>query len=68
MDLNLALRRAVAWRRVFPEQADLSWHRALHARILSVPDALPGVHRVDVALQKPFDHETGTLYDPERSS
>ncbi|WP_156970571.1 hypothetical protein [Andreprevotia chitinilytica] len=27
--------------------------------------SLRRVHRVDVTLQKPFDHETGQLYDPD---
>lgn len=32
----------------------------VHARLIG----LRRVHRVDVPLQKPFDHDTGELYDP----
>ena len=35
--------------------------RLLRARVVG----LRRVHRMDVPLQKPFDHDTGQLYDPE---
>ncbi|WP_148715180.1 hypothetical protein [Chitinolyticbacter meiyuanensis] len=65
MSLATALRHPETFRGVFPQHADLHPHPSPRGVISELPAALPGVHRVDVTLQKPFDHDTGTLYDPD---
>ncbi|TJZ65015.1 hypothetical protein [Chitiniphilus eburneus] len=65
MSLAAALQHRESLHSVFPQHADLTPRRGRRAVVLDSPSALPGVHRVDVTLQKPFDHETGALYDPD---
>ncbi|GAA5787543.1 hypothetical protein GCM10007860_32790 [Chitiniphilus shinanonensis] len=67
MSLSAALHHRESLHSVFPQHADLRPRRTRRAVVLDAPSALPGVHRVDVSLQKPFDHETGALYDPDLS-
>ncbi|HSC81677.1 MAG TPA: hypothetical protein VLC08_15065 [Chitinolyticbacter sp.] len=67
MSLATALRHPETFRGVFPAHADLHPHHSPRGQVLAAPGALPGVHRVDVTLQKPFDHDTGMLYDPDNT-